>query len=334
MPKKPKQIITKQDPPFTVQVELCQGCNLHCDHCGLNSIQALGEKNYKFMTKRTIINLCEQLAFLADKGWNPRIELAMHGDPSLHPKMVKMVKILRTMLPKHHLMMTSNGVGFLKTPTETIDAVLEHLNILALDNYESVKIVPKIMKRYEGIHKMLHYPENKDANPHRRGPISKRMLVIVQDILIAVNGVHATLNNHAGGGAPSNQNAAGKKCAKPFREISIRWDGSVALCCNSWSGVYKCGNINIEPIDTIWNNDQFNAARKKLYHGQRDFGDCKGCDALSYRVGLLPDKMGKQHLEEPSKSDLRIIKKATVGDPYTLPVLREWMTKERYWEEG
>lgn len=28
----------------------------------------------------------------------------------------------------------------------------------------------------------------------------------------------------------------GKRCAMPFREMAIRWDGSVALCCDDWRG--------------------------------------------------------------------------------------------------
>jgi hypothetical protein len=66
------------------------------------------------------------------------------------------------------------------------------------------------------------------------------------------------------------------------------------------------------------------AARKKLYHGQRDFGPCDGCDALSYRPGLLPDAKGKESYDKPSKSDLRNIKSALEQGSFTPAVARPW----------
>ena len=104
-----------------------------------------------------------------------------------------------------------------------------------------------------------NYPEE-NISPHSRYPISKKMIIYVKDISVANSGVHATLNNHCGAGAPLNDNAQGKRCAKPFRELSIRWNGKIAICCNDWRGIYKCGDINKEDIDTIWNNDAFNMA--------------------------------------------------------------------------
>ena len=66
------------------------------------------------------------------------------------------------------------------------------------------------------------------------------------------------------------------------------------------------------------------AARVKLYHGQRDFGPCNGCDARSYRTGLLPDKFGKVSLPLPTKEVEEDLKAALSAGPYTQPVKRPW----------
>lgn len=313
-----------QAPPFCVQVELVEGCNLRCGFCGLNGIRGK-ENNYKFMTLELATHLSR--AIRDTEGWNPRIEFAMHGEPSMNPNMIPALATFRENLPRAHLMMTTNGAGFLKDPTR-IDAALQYLNVLAMDWYEGVAIVPKLLESYKGSIVPKRYPQNMDANPHRRRGYNEHDWVVIQDIAVATKGTHASLNNHAGAGAPKNDSAAGKRCAKPFRELSIRWDGNVAVCCNDWRGEYKCGNVWDQTLDELWHNRAFVAARRKLYRGERDFGPCAGCDALSYRPGLLPDQRGKETMMAPTQADEKVIENALAGNPYTLPVLRLWEIAE------
>jgi len=309
----------KQDPPFAMQIELSEGCNLRCSFCGLNAIRGK-QNNYKFLT----VGLAKTIANrIKESGWNPRLEFAMHGEPSANPNMLRILKVFRKRLPKTSMMMTSNGLAFAKD-VGLIDKALQHLNVLALDNYQGIKLVPKILKAYRGEHTPIYYPENSEGNPHKRRKLKERLLVVVADIAEASKGTHSTLNNHAGSGGPPNDNATGCKCAKPFREMSIRWDGNVAICCNDWQGVYGCGNVQRSSLGEIWDGVAFRVARRKLYHGQRDFGPCKGCDAVSYRVGLLPDKMGKQELPKVSKAGRAVIKSIAAKQPYTARVARPW----------
>jgi radical SAM protein with 4Fe4S-binding SPASM domain len=311
----------RQPPPFCLQVELTEGCQLRCDFCGLNGIRGR-ENNFKFMSVELALRLTR---LMKDDCWLPRIEFAMHGEPSANPDMLAILNVVRYHLPRRaHLMMTSNGYGFVKDPTTTVDAALHCLNVLALDAYEGVRLVPRILEQYRGRHEPSHYPADARANPHRRRTQGEYSFVIVQDISRASKGTHSTLNNHAGSGAPPNDHAAGKRCAKPFREISIRWDGGVAICCNDWSGRYVVGNVWDMTLEELWHSPAMRAARRKLYRGQRDFGPCKGCDALSYRPGLLPDQRGKAALPPPDEDDEAAIGAALAAGPLTAPVRRPW----------
>lgn len=310
----------KQHPPFCLQVELVEGCNLRCSFCGLNGIRGR-ENNFKFLTVELAQIIVDRLN---EASWAPRIEFAMHGEPTMSPDMIEILRRFREGLPdRTHLMMTSNGAGLIKNPTKMIDGVMNYLNVLALDKYEGVSIVDRLVSGYRGRLEFRHYPQDKGANPHKRRP-NEKLLVIVEDISEATKGTHSTLNNHAGAGAPPNENAQGKRCAKPFRELSIRWDGNIAICCNDWRGVFKVGNVADSSLDQLWNGKRMRAARKKLYHGERDFGPCKGCDAVSYRPGLLPDQRGKSTLPRANSRDLETLREACEGAPYTLPVLRDW----------
>lgn len=327
-----------QEPPFAVQIELAEGCNLRCTFCGLQGIREKAGGPYKCLSTGHARVIAMSMH---NAGWTSRVEFAMHGEPTMNPHFVEIVSIFRERLPNNQLMMTSNGGGLLRDPVGLTTALFEAgLNVLALDDYQTVKIVPKIRDKirpykYVGstepkmefsyIAQMYDYPKDGlDITPHRRWPKGTKVVIFVEDIEKATKGGHSVLNNHCGAGAPPNDDGAGKRCAKPFRELSVRWDGSVACCCNDWRGVYKIGNVTKNPIDKLWQNERMRALRRKLYHGQRDFGACKGCDATSYRVGLLPDKLGKVKLPKPNADDLRAIAQATAGRPYTKPVNRPW----------
>tara|TARA_R110000824_G_scaffold50752_7_gene141534 strand:- start:7586 stop:8596 length:1011 start_codon:yes stop_codon:yes gene_type:complete len=330
-----------QEPPNAIQIEPTEGCNLACSFCGIAGIRdnkangpdgKHGKKSspFKFMDVITARELARQIA---SAGWTSRIEFAMHGEPTMNQEIENIIKIFREALPNNSIMMTSNGGGLLKGkgPVTNIKKLMKvGLNVLLLDHYEHSNFVDIIEEKLNedkentSSFDVLYYPLNSKANPHQRRKPHQHHVVITKDITEASKGNHASLNNHCGNAFPPNESAKEKRCAKPFREMSIRWDGNVAICCNDWRGTYKCGNILEKDINVVWNNKFFKAARRKLYHRQRDFGPCRGCDATSYRVGLLPDKMGKKELPLPTITTDKNIHIALSGDPYTKPVKRPW----------
>lgn len=326
----------KQEAPFAVQLELSQGCNLGCDFCGIHQIgyQKM-QRGTDLMSIETAESIASQMAKLK---WNPRIEFAMHGEPTMHPAIDAVIGVFRKHLRKSFIMVTSNGGGLLAGGADgtraKIDAMFSAgLNTLALDNYESVNIVPKIVERVAkdagalgryadaaGGHVPIYdYPQNKTLSPHTRH--RGMAILVVEDISKAADGNHSHLNNHAGGAAPLDYSKQDQRCAKPFREMSIRWNGNVAICCNDWPGFYRAGNVVKDGLEVVWNSEAMHAARVALYNGRRDMiGPCSGCNAVSYRVGLLPDKLGRETLPKPGKDTAAAIAAAQSKGPYTKPV--------------
>ena len=266
----------------------------------------------------------------------------MHGEPTMNPDYEEIIRIFRKELPRTYMLMESNGGGLVKEPRErVVNLFRAGITTLALDEYQNINFVPKIWKELWkdsiGTHEfvalgprvkndrmlMYDYPGcGPSGNPHQRHSVPR--LIRVRPIDESTSGTHATLNNHTGCGSPKNQNAVGKRCAKPFREMSIRWDGGVAVCCNDWRGYLPIGNVIDSDIETVWHDPVMYAARKKLYAGERDFGPCEGCDALSYRPGLLPDHKGQEILEPPTNNDEELLAEALQRGPLTIPVLRPW----------
>ena len=314
-----------QTPPFTLQIDLTEGCNISVDRedgtkglcwaCGLNGIRQ-GPGNYKFMTEDTAREIAKQIKVA---GWNCQLLFAGFGEPSMNPKFIEIIKIFRMTLTKQYMVMLSNGAGFVRAGNikRLFDA---GISTLALEDYEG-GLMNKINIGDAGM-EVLRYPSNKEANPHHRS--TKKRLVVIDDITSATKGTHAVLNNHAGIGLPPQKVQA--RCAKPFREMSVKWDGHVSICCIDWRRETDFGNIHKNTLYELWNSDVFNAARRILITGERNkIRLCSRCDHPSYRVGLLPDKFGKVKLDPYTPADVLLVSEAepeTTARP--IVVLRPW----------
>ncbi len=288
----------KQEPPFAIQIELTLGCNLNCAFCGIRGI-GMGSAKKSAMSFMSLKESTEIAINIKKSGWNPRIEFARRGEPTLNPNFIEIIQTYRQILPNTSLMMSSNGGGLIKDPTRIQQLLDAGLNTLLLEDYQHVKLAQRIQQALPDL-ELLKYPEDKKANPHRRCRANEKRVVLVEDISKASHGTHSTLNNHGGYAGPPASYM--KPCAKPFRELSINYDGTINMCCICWAGEMYCGNATAQPLETIWNNERFDAVRRRLLLGKRDFSICKGCDHPSYRTGLLPDKKGKLRKRYPKPS--------------------------------
>lgn len=309
-----------QPPPYCVSVCLSTGCNLQCDFCGINSVQLKGSDIKKFMTVKT----AEKIAVgISKAGWNSRIEFGAYGESTLNPNWIEIISIFRKHNPKNQIMILTNGGPLLiGNPTENILSYFRAGGTkMGLEHYTHVKIFEKIMKKLdldkikeEGID-IYNYPEDKDGNPHLKN--NKKALIFVTDLTENSSGTHSTIINMAGSAGPINEKRMEQRCAHPFRKIIFRSTGEVPICCNDWMGEYKVSNINEQPdIEKIWQSKEFVAARHYMYNGLRsELRPCYGCDAMTYRNGLLPDGKGKTKLPLPTPSMKRLVKKITANGP-------------------
>lgn len=330
----------RQEPPFAVSVELAEGCNLYCSFCALQGIREQKVKNYKFMTEDTLRSLMSQMR---DMNWRARIGFQLHGEATMHPDYVGMVRITQEYRPKSNKSMLTNAGGLLRKPgpVANVQALFDAgLNVLSLDDYEGANLVPKVASALSERGPLVsgrdhalgfrfyRYPEDLAGNPHSRRPPGSRTLIQVRDIAAQAadkkRGNHSTLYNYAGVGFPPNDKMAGARCAQPFRQLAVRWDGNVAICCNSWRGEYFCGNIVTDGVEAVWQSAALGAAREMLIRGKREFAPCKGCDHRSYRVGLLPDQKGRARLHRPDAQTAADIRMALDHQLLTPVVLREW----------
>jgi radical SAM protein with 4Fe4S-binding SPASM domain len=247
----------------------------------------------------------------------------MHGEPSMHPDLPNLVAAVRKHHKKGYIMVTSNGSGLLKDAEKKVNALFAAgVNTLALDDYKHSggwvrKILDQVVEEFVKF-PIYRYPDDPRGNPHHRH--NKKMMVIINDISENATGNHQLTNQ---GGSSFKAEELAERCAKPFRELSVRWDGSVALCCDDWPGKYKIGNVNLEDLDDLWYSPRFEAARRRLYAADRSFGPCKGCNVRTSRNGLLPDKLGRSTMQAPDPQSNRVITQAMSGKVFTIKLAKE-----------
>lgn len=294
-----KPILKKQVAPTTIKIELTEGCNLFCKFCAIKSIRSKPMQDLKFIKALTVRNIASKITS-ANLDGKTRIELAMHGEPLLHPNLFGILNILRKYLPKTSIMITSNG-GPIITKNSNVEKILKYVNCLALDWYDGIKFVPTIIKKHIPDHtKINYYP---DINIYQRFKPKDHHLVILGAINKYKLGTR-TLHNTAGNSGRLDFSKSKQRCARPFRELTFTYDGSVNICCNDWSGSFKIGSIHkVKSLDGLWNHKDLISARKILFHEGRTFSICKGCNARSSKNGLLPDLNAKFTMEKPNKKD-------------------------------
>lgn len=311
----------KQEPPFTIKVELTEGCSLYCRFCGIRGIRT-GPGSYKFLPLLDAIHIARQIR---RSGWNSKIEFAMRGEPTMHPDYIEIVRAFRKALPNTQLMMTSNGSGLLKRygANRNINLLFNAgLNILLLDDYRHSKFVKAIKLKIVDRSDVTYYPKN-GAIANKKHPIGTHRIIIIKDISIDTV-MTRKLSNHCGAAGRFVFDSYNKRCARPFRELIIRYDLQVPLCCEDWRGVYDCGSVRNTSLDDIWNSGAFEAQRAMLYHKRRKYAPCYGCNSTSYRVGLLPDKLGKHTMPTPNEKHVATIINRQSHGSMTIPIRRPW----------
>ena len=279
--------------PWCVQVELTEGCNRQCTFCGINGIRTK-PGNFKYMALRTVEVLIDQMTEFTPRA---RIEFAMHGEPLQHPKYLWVLSMFRAAMPKAQMMVTTNGRVLQKKMQERLEKLFDTgIDFVMVDTYyperddlraEAVKLEGLVVQDY------YEYLEPRGWSPYANHRGKAKGLVVLMDDIGARNGEAPSrgLHNHAGSvpGMAIPAEPLNKTCTKPFREVSVTWNGEVRLCCEDWIGRYVVGNVTEEHLRDIWYGIAMGSARAKLQNKERDFGACRACDAPSgMRVGLLP----------------------------------------------
>ncbi len=300
--------------PYSVNIETVQGCNRRCSFCGTMGME-------KTIHLAEVKNIQHTLDLLKKAQFKGSIRFAAHGEPTLHPELARIIKITRFMLPQSAINLFTNGTVIEKKP-ELVDSLFRAgLNNLIVDEYSDHLVgtfieANEICRKYEIVRERAGVELiTKDYR--------KRRICIVPPIDGDHNSMKRQLCNQCGAALPPLEKPLSLRCSVVFRELTVRWNGDVAICCNDFRGYYKVGNIlRCHSLEEIWFHKRFEAARRILFQSDRSFFPCNVCDVRPNRPGLLPSMGKKVPMPEPTAEDYEIV--AVRTEPCAVIEKREW----------
>ena len=278
--------------PWSMQIELTEGCTRLCPFCGLNALRSK-PGGYRYMTMDMAALVAVNVVALCP---GARLEFAMHGEPTMNPQYLDIFRLFRSLLPKTQMQVTTNGARFRGGRMQhVVEGIFDAgVDFVVLDTYKPERDELRAAARSLVDVQVLDFYNDKGVRIYEnRGRRFKRSVVLVDD-LEDMTGVlpQRVMMNHTGSNPMGKvlTTPLVKQCTTPFRELSVCYDGSVSVCCMDWTRRFVCGVLSeSRSLAEIWWGPEFTAARTMLNNKRRDFGCCRYCDAGSgQRVGLLP----------------------------------------------
>jgi radical SAM protein with 4Fe4S-binding SPASM domain len=243
-----------------------------------------------------------------------RVEFAMRGEPTMNPKYLDIIALFRKKMPRCQLMITTNGDTIRGHMQERVKKMFDAgLDFVLLDTYYPKERRDALRREAYELLDIEVVDYFKEMHPKGTGnfqglsPYSRNGLhntVILMDDIQVHDGEASSrmVKTHAGSNPTSSiPEPLMKSCGRPFREIVIHSNGDVPICCDDWQKEMIVGNINDSSLTDIWQSQEFEAVRARLYHKDRGFGICAGCDAPGApRFGLLPV------YDEPTRGQIKL----------------------------
>lgn len=294
--------------PWSIQIELVQGCNRRCWFCGLLSLPEERKIGNQYMSLDLITKVFTEL-----NEWLPkiRVEINSHGEPTLHPDIFACLRAMRKAMPSASLNLQTNTDLWYRDAENYIPRLFEAgLNVLALNAYEKGRYEwwKEELERIGQPYIDYYWNNPKQLSVNHYYPPSTQM-VFLWDDLGSINTVkrealktHPNKKLHNMGGSSNVKTISAKtkipakavpmqrQCSKVFRELVLGWDGTVPICCEDWHDTFTMGNAAEENIKDIWYGERWYAARQLLFGKRRDLiMPCAKCDNLTTRPHLVED---------------------------------------------
>lgn len=238
-----------------VEIETINRCNGNCSFCPVN--RKNDTRKIAKMSRSLFENIIEQLANIDYKG---KLALFSNNEPFLDKNIIEKHEYARKKLPNARMHLFTNGTLL------TIDKfkkIVEYLDELIIDNYQQDLMLIKPCQDIE-----------KYCEEHTE--LKKKVTIVLrkqQEIL-----------TNRGGNAPNRMDKVSypnAKCVLPFKQLIIRPDGKVSLCCNDPLGCDTLADLNKEKILDAWYNPKFQRVRECLYKGRENWEHCQYCDVFN-----------------------------------------------------
>ena len=294
--KKPRN----RSKPLEIILEVTNFCNLDCIMCPrMNMTRDTG-----FMTLELFKKIIDQVESHAEL-----VYLAGGlGDPLLHPDLGSMIQYGKSRgviigVSTNATMLNDKNINML-LESQT-DILLLSLDGATKETHESIRIGSVFEKTMGGVENFLTEKERRDVdrpyavcqmvympeNKMEAGEFEKKWSAFAKADEVRLK-KYLTLQGADNGPENSLDSESAKRakasCILPWRQLSIGWDGTVAICCRDMDFKEPIGNAQETSIDEIWNSEKMMQYRESLSNSRKsELSICKDCAGIKSNVATL-----------------------------------------------
>ncbi|HNW45053.1 MAG TPA: radical SAM protein [Elusimicrobiales bacterium] len=257
--------------PFSVHIDICSVCNLKCNFCFQADTAAIKQKGLHrgYMDFQLFKKIIDDSAEFKDKF--RKVKIGLHGEPTLHPDLPRMISYLKSKNVTEVIEMFTNGTLLnSELNRKLIEAGLDRINIsveaLTPEKYREITGVAIDTKKFVGNLKDL-YENRKDCKIYVKivdaclSPEDKEKFYatfgdICDEIFIEnVVPQWADANKFGlGDTGMYGQKIEKYKHACPFLFMYLHFnhDGTASGCTLDWAREVLIGDVTKETVMQIW----------------------------------------------------------------------------------
>jgi len=261
-------------PKFFV-IETSSFCNLQCSICPHKN---MSETRKGIMSIELFEKIIKNI-----KEYAEGIQLYWMGEPFLNKKLIHMIKFAKK-LTSAKLIVSTNGLMLNeKLIEEVVNSGLDEL-IISVDatrenTYQKIRVGGNLKILESNIIKVLEYKKkmnskikinlqfikmhlNNDEISEFKKKWEKYDCEISYSCLYSWSNQMPMLNSMSNYLSPVS-NTERRPCLDLWNKMCIRFDGLVSLCCFDYNNTVCLGDLAVESVEEIWNNEKITKIRNE-----------------------------------------------------------------------
>lgn len=238
----------------SVEIEIINRCNGECPFCPVN--RHTDPRPLKRMDERLLKKIIDELGEMHYTG---RLALHSNNEPFLDRRIIEFAKYAREHVENAFVYLYTNGT---LVTLDKFQEIIPYLDKMIIDNYNDE------MKLHENAQAIHTFCRN-DRKLNEKVEIHVRK---VNEVLYT-----------RGGLSPNNKKKSilHMSCILPYKQMVIRPDGKVSLCCSDPYGTNTLADVNKMSLREAWYSERYKSIRKSLRKGRKYINRCRYCDCLS-----------------------------------------------------